>query len=88
MNVIRAIIVKEMTEILRNRTLVLTTLLPGLIFLLIPLLMGVRGGRINTRAAGPGQMAELLVRMSPELTGLPEASHECVARRRDRVNGR
>lgn len=72
MKIVRAIIIKEITEILRNKALVMTTLLPGLIFLVIPVLLGMNGGRINSRGPGAAQMAELMVRLTPELAGLPE----------------
>jgi ABC-2 type transport system permease protein len=75
MKIIRTILAKEMAEILRNRMLVLTSVLPGIAFLLIPLSISFFGTRINSRGSGMSakQISEIMLRMSPELQGLPEA---------------
>jgi ABC-2 type transport system permease protein len=72
MTAIRAIIAKEMADILRNRMLVLSSLVPSVIFLVIP--FTIAGARMNPRAGrvSVGQMSDLIVRMSPELEGLSQ----------------
>lgn len=75
MRAIRAIIAKEMADILRNRTLMFSSLLPSVLFLIIPLMIGtssMRGGRSGQLS--PGQMGEVIVRLSPELKDLPAAA--------------
>jgi len=63
---------KDLSEILHNRTLVTTSLIPAIIFLIIPLLVGIGGTRNARSGRSPTQISELMVRMSPELQGLPE----------------
>jgi len=73
MRAIRAIIAKEMADILRNRMLVLSSLIPSAVFLIIPFMVGIFGARVNSRGGqSVGQLSEILVRLSPELQGLPE----------------
>jgi ABC-2 type transport system permease protein len=74
MRAIRAILAKEISEILRNRMLVLTSILPGIIFLIIPLAISFFGSRPNSRSGmSAKQISEIMLRMSPDLQGLPEA---------------
>ncbi len=73
MTAIRAIIAKEMAEILRNRMLVLSSLIPSAVFLFIPFMIGLSGARMNQRGGQTmSQLTDLIVRMSPELEGLSQ----------------
>ena len=68
MRSIRAIIAKELADILRNRMLVFSSLIPSVVFLVIPFLVGMSAGNVNSRKGlPPGQMSQLLLQVSPEL---------------------
>jgi len=74
MRAIRAIIAKEMADIIRNRTLLFSSLLPSVLFLIIPLMIGRSAMRGRSGQLSPGQMGEIIVRMSPDLKDLPAAA--------------
>jgi ABC-2 type transport system permease protein len=75
MRIISAIFWKEMAEILRNRMLMFTSIIPGVVFLIIPLLITSAGARQNRNGQLSGQqISELVTRLSPQLQGLPEAA--------------
>src|SRR5262249_21338081 len=75
MRAIRAIIFKEFSEILKNRALVLSSVIPSLVFVIMPLSVGLRAGTGGGRSGqlSSGQMGEIVARISPELRGLPSA---------------
>src|SRR5215467_5752281 len=76
MRAIRAIISKEFAEILRNRTLVISSLIPALIFTVMPLMVGIRGANRSGRSGQLtlSQMGEVINRTSPELRNVPAAA--------------
>jgi ABC-2 type transport system permease protein len=73
MRVIRAIISKEFAEILRNPALIGSSLIPALIFAVLPPLLGLRGARGDGRSGqlSLSQASELVISVSPELRNLP-----------------
>ena len=73
MRVIRAIIAKEFAEMLRNPDLMVTALVPAFIFLVIPLLLGLRGASPGGRSGqlSLSQVSELVISVNPELRNLP-----------------
>src|SRR6516165_9787786 len=76
MRAIRAVILKEFAEILRNRSLVFSSLLPALIFAVLPLILGLGASNGDGRSGqlSLNQMSELVIRVSPELHNLPAAA--------------
>ena len=73
MRAVRAIVLKEFTEIIRNPSLIGTSLIPSLIFAFLPFILGMRGASGNGRSGqlSLAQVVELVIRMSPELRNLP-----------------
>jgi ABC-2 type transport system permease protein len=73
MRVIRAIILKEFAEMLRNPTLIASSLIPALIFAVLPMMLGLRGASGEGRSGqlSLSQAGELVIRVSPELRNLP-----------------
>jgi ABC-2 type transport system permease protein len=72
MRTIRAIIFKEFAEILRNRALVVSSLIPSIVFVVMPLMVGLRGGRMTgTRSQiTVGQMGDILSGNAADLRDL------------------
>src|ERR1051326_5971154 len=72
MRALRAIIAKEFAEILRNRALVISSVIPALVFTVMPLMVGLRGGnRVGRSGPSVSQIGEIMTRVSPELSNLP-----------------
>jgi len=73
MRAIRAIILKEFAEMLRNPTLIGSSLIPALVFAVLPPLRGLRGASGEGRSGQLtlSQASELVIRVSPELRNLP-----------------
>jgi ABC-2 type transport system permease protein len=73
MRAIRAIILKEFAEILRNRGLMVSSLIPVLIFAVMPLILGLRASSGDGRSGqlSSAQVSELVISVSPELRNLP-----------------
>jgi ABC-2 type transport system permease protein len=76
MRAIRAIIGKEFAEILRNRTLVMSSLIPSVFFVIMPLIIGLRSGTRGGRSgqSSLGQIGDIVTRISPELRGVSPAA--------------
>jgi ABC-2 type transport system permease protein len=72
MRPIATVLMKEFAEIIRNHALLLSSAIPMIVFLFIPLLILARPPQ-NPRGLPP-QLSELISRFSPELSGLPEAT--------------
>jgi ABC-2 type transport system permease protein len=74
MRAIRAIVIKELSDILRNRTLMFSSLAPSVVFLIIPLMVGLRTSGGRGAQLSMRQMGEIMIRTAPELQGLTEAA--------------
>ena len=73
MRAVLAIISREFADILRNRMLLISSLIPSLIFLMLPFV--ISNGNISENRKGgqmsPDQMQQVLVQTEPALAGLP-----------------
>src|SRR5947207_2308159 len=75
MRAVRAIILKEFAEIFRNRALVLSSLIPSVVFVVMPLMVGLRGSaRGRAGQLSIGQMGEVLSRNASDLQGMSSAA--------------
>jgi len=63
-------VAKEFAEILRNRALVLSSLIPSIVFIVMPLSVGLKAGGGRSGQMNLAQFGEIVTRVSPELRGL------------------
>jgi ABC-2 type transport system permease protein len=72
MNAIRTILMKDFAEIARNRALVLSSAIPMIVFLIVPISVLIRAPQNPQRL--PTQLPDLISRYAPELADLPQST--------------
>ena len=71
-NRVRAVVAKELLEVRKNRTLLMTIFLPPLLFIVLPLGIIATLGSANTNSQSSADLIARLLEGMPELAGLGE----------------